>query len=95
MARQETVGAGGPAPAARWLPPAVAVGVPTAAVGVHALLYGRWIVDDAAITFAYARSTYPGAQGGLRLGKWLMRRLIDKEIRLDVNVLECLASHDP
>jgi hypothetical protein len=38
----------------------VAVGVPTAAVGAHALLYGRWIVDDAAITFAYARSIATG-----------------------------------
>ena len=50
----------GPAPSARWLKPAVAVAVPTAAVGVHALLYGRWIVDDAAITFAYARSIATG-----------------------------------
>jgi hypothetical protein len=49
-----------PAPAAWWLRPAIAVGVPTAAVGVHALLYGRWIVDDAAITFAYARSIATG-----------------------------------
>jgi hypothetical protein len=48
------------APAAWWLRPAVAVGVPTAAVGAHALLYGRWIVDDAAITFAYARSIATG-----------------------------------
>lgn len=43
------------------LPAAVAaVFVPTAAVGAHALLYGRWIVDDAAITFAYARSIATG-----------------------------------
>lgn len=46
-------------------------------------------------TFAYARSTYPGPQGGLRLGKWIMRHLVDKEIQLDVGVLAGLASHDP
>ena len=38
----------------------VAVGLPTALVGAHGLLYGRWIVDDAAITFAYARSIATG-----------------------------------
>lgn len=36
------------------------IGLPTAAVAVHAALYGRWIVDDAAITFAYARSIAEG-----------------------------------
>jgi hypothetical protein len=49
-----------PAPVRRWPGALVAVTVPTAAVGVHALLYGRWIVDDAAITFAYARSIATG-----------------------------------
>lgn len=39
---------------------AAAVGVPTAAFVVHAAQYGRWIVDDAAITFAYARSVADG-----------------------------------
>jgi hypothetical protein len=34
--------------------------VPSVAVAVHAALYGRWIVDDAAITFAYARSIAEG-----------------------------------
>jgi hypothetical protein len=37
-----------------------AVGIPTVLVGLHALGYGRWIVDDAAITFAYARSVATG-----------------------------------
>ena len=32
----------------------------TAAIGAHAALYGYWIVDDAAITFAYARSVTEG-----------------------------------
>ncbi|TQM36138.1 hypothetical protein [Pseudonocardia cypriaca] len=54
--------------AAWWLRAAVAVGVPTAAFGVHALLYGRWIVDDAAITFAYARSIATGAGPVLQPG---------------------------
>lgn len=40
-----------------WLLP---VGVPTVLVALHMQLYGRWIVDDAAITFAYARSLASG-----------------------------------
>src|SRR5699024_9331512 len=32
----------------------------TAAIGAHAALYGYWIVDDAAITFSYARSLTEG-----------------------------------
>ena len=43
----------------RWPGRLLAVGVPTALVGGHALAYGRWIVDDAGITFAYARSSPP------------------------------------
>jgi hypothetical protein len=54
-----SVPTGGPALAA-WWPRVVAVAVPTAAFGTHALLYGRWIVDDAGITFAYARSIATG-----------------------------------
>ncbi len=56
------------AAAAWWLRAAVAVGVPTAAFGVHALLYGRWMVDDAGITFAYARSIATGAGPVLQAG---------------------------
>jgi hypothetical protein len=37
-----------------------AIGIPTALTGLHATLYGRWIVDDAAISFAYARSIAKG-----------------------------------
>ena len=42
----------------------------TAAIGAHAALYGYWIVDDAAITFAFARSITEGwgfvvQQGGV------------------------------
>ncbi|OLT00997.1 hypothetical protein BJF90_06785 [Pseudonocardia sp. CNS-004] len=60
---------GDPPPAgAPWLRAGIAVGVPTAAFGVHALLYGRWIVDDAAITFAYVRSIATGAGPVLQPG---------------------------
>jgi phenylpropionate dioxygenase-like ring-hydroxylating dioxygenase large terminal subunit len=45
-------------------------------------------------TFAYGRSTYPGPQGGLRMFRWLMRRLLNVEIGLDVAILEGLASYD-
>ena len=46
-------------------------------------------------TFSYGRSVYPvGPQGGLRLFRWLMVDLLDKEIRLDVDILEGLASHE-
>lgn len=50
--------------------------------------------ETLATTFCFARSTYPGPAGGLNLFKWLMRRLIHKEIGLDVAILEGLASHD-
>lgn len=51
-----------------WSSAFAAIGVPTALVGLHALLYGRWIVDDAAITFAYARSITSGAGPVLQTG---------------------------
>ena len=45
-----------------------AVAVPTAVFALHAVLYGRWIVDDAGITFAYARSLATGAGPVLQPG---------------------------
>lgn len=39
---------------------AAAIGIPTALTALHATVYGRWIVDDAAISFAYARSIARG-----------------------------------
>jgi hypothetical protein len=45
-----------------------AVGVPTALTALHGSLYGRWIVDDAGITFAYARSVATGAGPVLQPG---------------------------
>lgn len=44
----------------RRLPGVVAVLVGTALICAHATLYGRWLVDDAAITFAYARDIAAG-----------------------------------
>lgn len=40
----------------------------TAAIAVHASFYGYWIVDDAAITFAYARSVAEGLGSVLQPG---------------------------
>lgn len=48
-----------------WL---VGVGIPVLVTGWHALQYGRWIVDDAGITFAYARSVASGAGPVLQPG---------------------------
>ncbi|HEY3141628.1 MAG TPA: hypothetical protein VGJ86_10890, partial [Acidimicrobiales bacterium] len=39
---------------------AAAVALPTAVLVVHAARYGSWIIDDAGITFAYARSIADG-----------------------------------
>jgi phenylpropionate dioxygenase-like ring-hydroxylating dioxygenase large terminal subunit len=45
----------------------------------------------AIFTFAFTRSRWPGPAGCVRLFKWLMRRKLDYEIRLDVRILEGLA----
>ena len=42
--------------------------LPTAVAAGHASLYGRWEVDDAGITFAYARSVATGAGPVLQPG---------------------------
>ena len=46
----------------------MAAALPTIVAGVHALLYGRWIVDDAGITLAYARSIATGSGPVLQPG---------------------------
>ncbi|MBI3412191.1 MAG: Rieske 2Fe-2S domain-containing protein [Planctomycetes bacterium] len=46
-------------------------------------------------TFAFTKSRYPGPAGGVRLFRWLMRRKLDHEIRLDVRILEGLADKNP
>ena len=45
----------------------------------------------AIFTFAFTKSTYPGPVGGVRLFGWMLRRQLDREIRLDVRILEGLA----
>jgi phenylpropionate dioxygenase-like ring-hydroxylating dioxygenase large terminal subunit len=47
------------------------------------------------ITFAYVKSRYPGPHGWAHLFRWLFRRMLDQEIRLDKYILENLADHDP
>jgi phenylpropionate dioxygenase-like ring-hydroxylating dioxygenase large terminal subunit len=51
--------------------------------------------ETAVWSFAYARSRWPLPGGGLPLFYWLMRRQLDAEIRLDVALVEGLASLDP
>jgi phenylpropionate dioxygenase-like ring-hydroxylating dioxygenase large terminal subunit len=57
-----------------------------------------WPIDahETGITsFAYVKSRAPvGPAGGARVFRWLMRWKLDAEIKLDVRVLESLASHD-
>jgi phenylpropionate dioxygenase-like ring-hydroxylating dioxygenase large terminal subunit len=47
------------------------------------------------MTFAFTKSRYPGPAGGVRLFKWLVRRLLDREIRKDVAILENLIDKSP
>lgn len=49
----------GPARRAR-LAPVASVAAGTALIGAHASVYGYWLIDDAAITFSYARSFAEG-----------------------------------
>ena len=46
----------------------VAVGVPSVVLGLHSASYGQWIIDDAGITFGYARSLATGAGPVLQPG---------------------------
>jgi phenylpropionate dioxygenase-like ring-hydroxylating dioxygenase large terminal subunit len=46
------------------------------------------------MTFAFAKSRWPGPAGALRLFRWLMRRLLNSEIRLDMEILSGLASYE-
>lgn len=47
------------------------------------------------MTFAFAKSRWPGPDGGLRPFRWLIRKHLDREIRLDLDLLKGLASQDP
>jgi phenylpropionate dioxygenase-like ring-hydroxylating dioxygenase large terminal subunit len=46
------------------------------------------------LTFAYARSRWPGPAGALRPFRWLLRKHLDREIRLDLRILGGLDSHE-
>jgi nitrite reductase/ring-hydroxylating ferredoxin subunit len=46
------------------------------------------------MTFAFAKSRWPGPDGGLRPFRRYMRQHIDREIRFDLDILKGLASHD-
>ena len=46
------------------------------------------------MTLSYARSRWPGPGGALRLFRWLMRRMLNREIELDVEILANLASQE-
>src|SRR5262249_43685457 len=46
------------------------------------------------MTFAYARSPWPGPAGALRLFRWLMRKHLATEIGFDVDILNGLASYE-
>lgn len=58
-----------------------------------------WPIDDhntGLTTWTYARSRHPvGPSGGLKPFRWLMRKLVDREVQLDVEILKGLASADP
>jgi hypothetical protein len=49
----------------RWT---CAAAIPTAVTALHATVYGQWVVDDAGLTFAYARSIATGAGPVLQPG---------------------------
>jgi phenylpropionate dioxygenase-like ring-hydroxylating dioxygenase large terminal subunit len=61
-------------------------------------VYVFFVPIDAAqteiMTFAYAKSNWPGPAGALRLFRWLMRKHLAKEIGFDLAILNGLASHE-
>jgi phenylpropionate dioxygenase-like ring-hydroxylating dioxygenase large terminal subunit len=51
--------------------------------------------NTAVVSFAYAKSTYPGPTGGMRLAWPLLRWEIDREIRQDIQMLTFMADKSP
>jgi nitrite reductase/ring-hydroxylating ferredoxin subunit len=51
-------------------------------------------METSLITLAYTKSRYPGPAGCMRAFKWLMRKKLDQEIRLDVRILENLVNYN-
>jgi hypothetical protein len=76
----------------RWRGCLVAAAVPTLLTGLHAAWYGQWIVDDAGLTFAFARSLVTGAGPVVQAGAepvegyssptWLAVLVIGRWLRL-------------
>ncbi len=74
------------------LAPVASVGAGTALIGLHAWQYGSWLIDDAAITFAYARSfaeglgsvVQPGAEPveGFSNPTWLLLLVLGRVVGL-------------
>jgi vanillate O-demethylase monooxygenase subunit len=57
-----------------------------------------WEADPGRIgitSFVYVRSRHPGPQACVKPFRGLLKRLADREVRLDVNVIEGLADQDP
>jgi hypothetical protein len=52
------------------------------------------VMETRLVTLAYTKSRYPGPAGCMRLFKWLMRRKLDREILLDIRILENLVNYD-
>jgi len=46
------------------------------------------------MTFAYAKSRWPGPAGGLRPFRWLLRKHLDQETQLDMDILKGLARYE-
>jgi phenylpropionate dioxygenase-like ring-hydroxylating dioxygenase large terminal subunit len=51
--------------------------------------------DTTVMTFAYTKSSWPGKYGCVRLFKWLIVRMLNYEIDLDIAILENLADKSP
>jgi vanillate O-demethylase monooxygenase subunit len=51
--------------------------------------------ETALTTFAFTKSRWPGSTGAVRYFRWLVRRKLDHEIRLDQRILANLADKSP
>jgi phenylpropionate dioxygenase-like ring-hydroxylating dioxygenase large terminal subunit len=51
--------------------------------------------ECAVVTFAYSKSRYPGPAGGMRLFRSLLLNQLDRELKLDVEILAGLADKNP
>jgi phenylpropionate dioxygenase-like ring-hydroxylating dioxygenase large terminal subunit len=49
----------------------------------------------AVTTLAFTKSSYPGRYGGVRLARPILSRLVEREVQLDIAMLENLADKNP